>query len=136
MNEFVEKKRYWGWGVALFVVVVVIFAVSKLPRGFSEDLSIIGQGSPVAVVVHDKDDLHSHNLLTMIDEIRGDYANRIQFRIVDTGVRQGAMFSETQRVSGATLVLFGVDGQRITVLVAVSDTAELVANLDSAFNFF
>jgi len=135
MDETIKQKSYWGWGTALLIIVVLVFAINKLPRGFSEDLSVIGQGGPVAVIVHNKEDMRSQYLMTMLDEVRGDYSDRIEFRIADTSVRLGSTFSAAQRVSGATLVLFGTDGRRIVALNDVEDTAMLITELNKAFNF-
>lgn len=135
MDETIKKKSYWGWGTALLIVVVIAFAISQLPRGFSEDLSAIGQGSPVVVVVHNKEDMRSQYLMTMVDEVRGDYSDRVEFRIADTSVRLGTAFSVAHRVSGATLVLFDAGGQRIVALNDVDDNAMLITELDKAFNF-
>ncbi len=135
MNKTIKKQSYWGWITTLLIVVVIVFAISKLPKGFSEDLSAIGQGSPVAVIVHNKEDMRSQYLMTMVDEVRGSYTDRIEFRIADTAVRLGIAFSEAQRVSGATLVLFGANGQRVAVLNDVDNTEMLTTELDKIFNF-
>ncbi|NOY73255.1 MAG: hypothetical protein GXP14_12955 [Gammaproteobacteria bacterium] len=135
MNETIKKKNYWGWVTALLIAVVIAFAINKLPRGFSEDLSVVGQGSPVVVIVHNKEDMRSQYLMTMVDEVRGDYSDRIKFRIADTSVRLGTVFSVEQQVSGATLVLFGASGQRIAALNDVDNTAMLTTELDKAFDF-
>ena len=116
------KKRWAQWSSILLIIIGVIFGVTLLPKGYSEDLSVIGSGTNVAVLVHNKEGVRSMNLMNQIDVIRDNYQGRIEFRIAESGSQQGAEFAQRNMAGDATLVLFKGDGT----------TAGKVGNFDNA----
>lgn len=115
--------------IALFVVG----AVMLLPKGFSADLSVMGQGKPVVVLAHNKDSVKSLNLMDLLNKVRGDYDGRMLFRVVDNNTPQGRAFIDQQQVNLGTLLLFGPDGIRQRVVSGIEDESTLRATLDGVF---
>lgn len=109
------------------IAVVLALAATLLPRGFSDDVSRIGQGRPAIVLVHDKESVLSFELMTLLGNVRGDYEDRLEFLAVDTATAQGQDFMRRQRVDEGVLVLFAADGNRAAVLGGVRDEAALRA---------
>lgn len=115
------------------IAVLLVIAFLMLPRGFSDDLSRIGQGTNVVVLTHNKEAVQSLDLMTLMNDVRADYAGQIEFLAVDIDTAPGQAFMEHEQIGGSALLLFGPDGARRGVLVSVRDQQTLRAALDNAF---
>lgn len=101
---------------SLMVVLVIggllAVAVMLLPKGFSDDLSKIGQGSAVVVLTYDKNLVGSMIFMELLNKVRSDYAGEVEFLAVDINTRKGQNFSRRHGIGAIVLVLFGPDGVR------------------------
>lgn len=118
---------------AAVVVGLVVFVIAMLPKSFSEDMSRIGGGSNVVVLVHNKNAIESQHLMDLLNAVRGDYAPQIEFLVADVDTENGKAFMRTQEVGAAVLLLFGPDGARHGVLPGPLDKEALRAALDAAY---
>ena len=65
-------------GSAAHTTLITVFAITAflatafllLPKGFSGDTSVIGKGSNVAVLAHNKDSVKSLNLMELMNQLR------------------------------------------------------------------
>ncbi|MBE0621291.1 MAG: hypothetical protein IH605_11915 [Burkholderiales bacterium] len=121
----------------LITVAVILaglaFAAVMLPRGFSDDLSRIGQGGNVVVLIHNKDSVQSLELMTLADAVRSDYAGKAEFLVADTSSGQGRTFVREQQAGDNLLIFFGPDGTRRGALQRVKDEQALRLAIDQAF---
>lgn len=115
------------------IVTLLVIAATQLPRGFSDDLSRIGQGTNIVVLTHNKEAVQSANLMDMVNDIRDDYAGRVEFLAVDSGTQVGKTFMREQQVDTSVLVLFGPNGMRRGVLADITEEQALRKALDDAF---
>jgi hypothetical protein len=115
------------------IITLLVIAFLMLPKGFSDDLSRIGQGSNVVVLMHNKEAVQSLDLMALLDGVRADYAGRIEFLAVDIDTDAGKALMEREQIGGSTLLLFDPDGTRRGVLVSVRDERTLRAALDNAY---
>jgi len=129
------KKRWAQWSSILLVIVGLGFGVTMLPSGYSEDLSVIGSGKNVAVLVHNKEGVRSLNLMNQVDAIRESYKGRIEFRIAESGTQKGAEFAKKNRAGVATLVLFEGDGTSVGTLSDVENAESLTRTLNQTFGY-
>lgn len=116
--------------VVLVVCALLAVAVMLLPRGFSDDLSKIGQGSVVVVLTHDKSTVGSMQLMGLLNKVRADYTGQVDFLAVDVATREGQDFIRQQAVYNVVLVLFGQDGTRLGVLDGNIGEQHLRSKLD------
>jgi len=116
------------------IVAFLVGAFFLLPKGFSGDTSIIGQGSNVAVLAHNKDSVQSLNLMELMNQVRDVYAGRVEFVVADANTPQGRAFIDKQRVELGTLLLFYPNGTRLRVVSNIDSQSMLRSTLDSAFN--
>jgi hypothetical protein len=116
--------------IAAFIVV----AITLLPKGFSSDTSVIGQGSHVVVLAHNKESMYSLNLMDSLNKVRSEYSDRIEFRVVDMNTPQGQAFLQQQQVRSVSLLFFAPDGTRQRVVSNIDDETELRASLNSIIN--
>lgn len=117
----------------IVMVAFLLVAFMMLPKGFSSDTSIIGQGSNVVVLAHNKDSVQSLNLMDYMNKVRDDYAGRVEFVVADANTPQGSGFIQSQQVELGTLLLFGKDGNRLKVFSNINNQSSLRAALDSVF---
>ena len=116
--------------VVLVVSAFLAAAVMLLPKGFSDNLSKIGQGSAVVVLTHDKNSVRSMDFMALLNKVRSDYAGKVEFLAVDVNTSEGLAFAQQQDVGSVVLVLFGPDGTRRSVLAGGVDEKELRSALD------
>lgn len=102
--------------IVLVIGALLAAAVMLLPKGFSDDLSKIGQGVAVVVLTHDKNTVGSMEYMELLNKVRADYAGKVDFLAVDIHTQEGQAFSRRQNVGAAVLVLFDPDGVKRGVL--------------------
>jgi len=115
------------------IAAFMVIAITLLPKGFSHDTSIIGKGSNVVVLAHDKNTIYSLNLMGMLNDVRDDYAGRVEFLVVDSGSSDDRVFILKERAGPGELLLFGKDGVKREVLINIYDETILRAALDDVF---
>ena len=120
--------------ILLTVCVILVAAIMLLPKGFSDDLSKIGQGSVVLVLTHDKDTVGGMLAMELLNTVRSDYEGLIDFLAVDVNASQGQAFTRQQGVGSVVFVLFGPDGSRLDVLSAGINEKELRSVLNAALS--
>lgn len=108
------SKRLWsGWYTAMLIVAGLVFAVVSLPKGYSDDLSVIGKGQRVVVVIHDSKKFQSVDFLSLMNSLRDEHQGRIIFCVADIKDKKGAAFAKEQQVTPPSLLLFAEDGARL-----------------------
>ena len=134
MNEAPVRTTFrTGLITVAAILAGLAFAAALLPRGFSDDLSRIGQGGNVVVLIHNKDSVQSLDLMTLADAVRSDYAGKAEFLVADTNSGQGRAFIRGQQADGYLLLFFGPDGTRRGALQQVKDEQALRLAIDQAF---
>jgi len=122
--------------ILVIVLVIVTFFVSAamlLPKGFSSDTTIIGSGSNVAVLAHNKDSVQSLTLIELMNKVRDDYTGRVKFIVADVDTPEGRKFINEQKVEPGSLLLFGSDGTRRQVVGNINNQSILRSELDAVF---
>lgn len=129
------KSRWAQWSSILLVIVGLGFGITMLPSGYSEDLSVIGNGSDVVVLVHNKESARSVIQMDQIGAIREQYKGRVEFRIADVGTPNGAAFANQHGADESMLVLFNGSGKHLKSMLGPNSTVALAQSLDLYFNF-
>ena len=83
------------------IVAFLVAAIMLLPKGFSSDTSVIGQGSHVVVLAHNKESVQSLALMDLLNKVRSEYSSRIEFRVIDKNTPQGQAFSSNNKSNSA-----------------------------------
>ncbi len=118
-------------GVILAICGVIFIGVMLLPKGFKDDLSVIGQGSASVVLTQDKDLVGTATMMALLNKVRPDYEGTINFLAVDVNTPIGRSFMQQQSVGPITIVMFGLDGSRQAVFRRGISERELRASLDN-----
>jgi len=113
----IDKQAGSATRTTLFVIlgasVFLILAFMLLPKGFSDDLSKMGQGKAAVVLIHDKGSVRSLDLMTLLNKVRSDYSGKVEFFVVDIATREGRMFRQQQNDDSIVLVLFSANGAKL-----------------------
>ncbi len=132
----VIKRSKWPRLITLtLILMITIFAVSLLPRGFSGDLSLIGQGTPVLLIVHDDNILQSGETMAVMNEIRNEYAEHLTFLVADIQTPDGKAFADRYGFMATALVFFSADGNKLQTLYSAQTAESLRQELNNLFNF-
>jgi hypothetical protein len=106
---------------------------SRLPKGtYPTDLSRIGQGQPALVLAMDSDYLAGASVMNLLNELRHDFADSVQFLVASLALPDGQAFANQHQASDGTVVLFDANGQRVAMLHAPQTQDELRRALQEA----
>ncbi len=129
-----RKTAYWltfiGIGTAALLLAVFMWT---LPRGFSTDLSLIGRGNNVAVLVHDQGMMGSEQLMRVVNDLRSQYEPQTMFIVADVNTPTGRAFANAHGTQSGTLLLFGPRGDKLATLYGPQDQAKLRDSFDQLF---
>ena len=126
------------WTKALTVVVLVgvaVIFVWLLPKGFSQDFSLIGKGQNIVVMVHHPQLVDSGNNMSVVSRgLRDEYQGRVTFLVADVFTAEGQQFVKAHQVENSTgLVFFGSSGEKLKVVYGEQSEASLRKNINDAF---
>ena len=111
-----SRSRKFKWLAATFFVVLAAVAVMNLPRGYSDDLTLIGKGKPAIVLIRDKNAVQTFELMEVMNGIRDQYAGQVEFLLTDFNTPQGRAFMAANDARRVTLVLLDADGKLVKVI--------------------
>ncbi|MDH5480730.1 MAG: hypothetical protein OEX11_08225 [Nitrosomonas sp.] len=135
-NSSPNKKSIWPKLITFSLILLTIaIAVSLLPRGFSQDLSVIGQGTNAVVLVHDSNILQSADTMVAMNAVRDDFDDRIAFIIADLNTPDGRQFADSHGLGPVALAFFASNGDRLQVLYNEQTAESLRKNLNTMFNY-
>jgi len=118
----------------LFLSLAGGFIWNQLPSGaYPTDLSRIGAGRPAVVLAHDANYVGGMEVMELMNVIRGDYAERIDFLVAHLGMADAREFASQHAATDGTVLLFAGDGRRVSVLHQPRSTGELRQALAQAF---
>jgi hypothetical protein len=101
--------------IVVLVIALLAFMATLLPRGYDTDLSQVGKGRSVVVMVHDPGIVQSGNLMHALDDVRGEFEPRLQFLLADQNLASGVAFADAYQLPIATLALLDGEGRLLDV---------------------
>ena len=134
------KERQKGFVKRTTLIVLLVIGlflagvVTLLPRSFSDNLSLIGKGSSSVVLTHDKNLLGSQTTMELLNKVRSDYEPTVHFLVVDVATLKGREFMQRHQVGAVSLLFFGPDGRRTSLLAAGGTELTVRAALDNIFS--
>ena len=122
--------------ILTFIVGFGSFVWNQLPDGgYPTDLTKIGAGRPALVLAHDSNYTGGMAVMSLMNEIRHDYAERVDFLIAHLGMPDGQEFARRHGASDGVVVLFSGDGRRLGMLEQPQSIEELRLALNQRFGF-
>lgn len=117
------------------ILMITIFAVSLLPRGFSGDTSVIGQGTSVLLLVHDDNIIQSGETMAAMNKIRDDYAEQLAFIVADINTPGGKTFADRNGLMPTALVFYSAGGNNLQTLYSPQTAESLRQELNKIFQY-
>lgn len=107
-----KVKWIVGGMLLLFAVVIAV----NLPRGYSDDLSLVGKGKVAVVLVRDKNVVQSSDLLEVLNTVRDQYAGQVEFLMTDYDSAEGRAFIADKGAARVTLAVLDGNGKMASLL--------------------
>lgn len=96
---------------ATVILLLLVFLWRSLPEGYPTDLSVIGNGQPALVLLHDAHRVASGEQMEALNEIRaGLEARELQLIVTNLQTQEGAEFAMRHGGDPADVLLFTGDG--------------------------
>lgn len=120
----------------LVIVSILVFlgiVVWNLPRGYSTELTQIGRGKNIVVLVHDHNLVNSTQQMENLNPLRANYAGTVEFMVADLQLATGQAFARTHNAEATTLLFFAPDGTALKKVQGVQESAALRDALNRVF---
>jgi len=135
----VQKKRVFNWKkliqksffyVTLCTLIVGTFLIYSNTNKIKYDLSVIGNGTPTVVQIHDHNCQLCRQLKSNLDDVKTDFTEEIQFKTANILAKKGASFAQKHDVAHVTLLFFNGQGKRVNTLQGVSSKDDIRTALE------
>lgn len=88
-----------------------------MPRGaYPTDLTRVGKGRPALVLAYDINSMGGMSVMGLLDALRGEYADRVEFLVADLGVPDGRNFAQRHDAINGTVMLYSADGSHMRTI--------------------
>jgi len=126
-------NRWLRWPLGLLASAAVLFYIwQQLPgAGYPTDLTRVGAGVPTLVLAHDSGYVGGSEVMERMNNLRADYAGRVDFLVARLQMADGAAFADRHDVGDGAVLLFTADGRKLGTLY-LPDTEQLRGALDQA----
>ncbi|MEM7258398.1 MAG: hypothetical protein AAF404_13555 [Pseudomonadota bacterium] len=104
--------------ITIAIIGLLSIPILLLPKGFKGDLTLIGHGSVSVVLPFDKNLAGTTDTMELLNRIRPDFEERVEFLAVDIATPTGLNFVRNQRTGVLELIIFDTEGTRQAVLPA------------------
>lgn len=126
-----RKATVWVLGVSLILILgALIYTFSD--KVISTDLSVIGEGQPVAVLAAENYSPQAMQAMDQINAIRGDFEDKVLFRVASIGNPNGDRFVAEHGIRDGVLVVLSGNGEVLGMWGVVDDTDTLARKLEAA----
>jgi len=109
-------------------VVGVIFAsfyAYSMQIKVEHDLSVVGNGTPTLVQIHDPGCQFCNQLKKNVDKVKRDFKDDIQFKTANIKTNKGRIFADKYRVPHVTLLFFDGRGNRVNEIQGVTPPEDI-----------
>ena len=127
-NGLKALKNSLFFSAIVSVLAVAIYFYSS-HKQLEYDLSVIGNGKPTVVQIHDPGCQLCQRLKRNLDSVKSDFTPDMQFKVANIGSKAGREFARQHNVEHVTLLLFDKRGKRVETLEGVKPASEIKAAL-------
>ncbi|WP_434986576.1 hypothetical protein [Vreelandella zhaodongensis] len=116
--------------LALLTVPIAWLIANEYATGNQYDLSIIGNGDPVAVQIHDNSCPLCQRLKANAEEALANSDSPPEWRIADLNTASGAKFANQHGVGHVTILLFDGQGNHQDTIHGVISVSDIVSSFE------
>ena len=117
----------------LSIIVVPVYAYIQNSK-VEYDLSVVGNGKPTVVQIHDPGCRLCNQLKSNLSEVKDEFKEKIQFKTANIVKREGRRFASKYNVPHVTLLFFDKKGQRVNTIQGVSSSVDIKSSLQNLSN--
>ncbi len=115
-HKSLSRRGKWLIYLAIFGAIGALIW-SQLPRGaYPTDLTRVGKGRPALVLAYDINSMGGMSVMGLLDVLRGEYADRVEFLVADLGVPDGRDFAQRHDAINGTVMLYSADGSHMRTI--------------------
>jgi hypothetical protein len=125
----VSSNRRNPWitiGVIIFIVILLGFAVTLMPKGFKMTHEQIGTGLPALVFVYDPNLVVNISQTEQMNKARDQLNGQVLFLIAKISTPEGDQLIAEHQASPTELLLFDPSGRLIKRQFALKNSSELI----------
>ncbi len=104
-------RKYRRVMIIIVILAVVALLISRMPSGFSSDLSRVGDDIVAVVLVHDHNFVASIELMDNLNRVRGEFEPEVKFLVADPNHPKGRAFIQRHDLEVVRLYVFDAAGQ-------------------------
>jgi len=116
----------------LLVAALVGYLISATPRGFSTDLSKVGEGKTSIVAVHDVNIIASTALMDVLQRVHDRFEGHARFLVADVNTRDGRAFAERHGAGPGTLLVIDSGGSLVARSHVALDETTVITFIEGA----
>jgi hypothetical protein len=121
------RRNPWvSAGVVIFILILIGFVVTSLPKSFKMTHDQIGTGLPALVFVYDPNLVVSISQSEQMDKAYDQLGDQVFFLIAKIKTPEGDQFIAEHQASIAELLLFDPSGKLIKRQSALKSSSELI----------
>ena len=133
-KPFNWKKNAKWLAIACVAVIVsgYLFVTGENKSRIEHDLSVLGNGKPTVVQIHDPGCQLCRQLKNNVDAVKPKFEEKIQFKTANIKTSKGKEFAEKYNVPHVTILLFNRRGKHVNTLRGVQPIdviSEALANI-------
>lgn len=115
----------------VFFAALATLIVSQLPRGaYSTDLMRVGDGRPALVLAYDLNSTGAMDVMKLMDALRDEYTDRVEFLVADLGTPQGYKFAQRHNAINGTVMFYSGTGLHVRTIHLPPNTETLRYGLE------
>jgi len=115
-----------------FLGVIAVPVIAYVQKSEIEhDLSVLGNGTPTVVQIHDPNCPMCQQLKSNLGKVKGEFKDDIQFKTANIKTKKGRRFATKYNVPHVTLLFFDKQGKRVNTLQGVSTPDAIKSGLNS-----
>jgi hypothetical protein len=121
------RRNPWvSAGVVIFILILIGFVVTSLPKSFKMTHDQIGTGLPALVFVYDPNLVISISQTEQMDKAYDQLSGQVFFLIAKIKTPEGDQFIDEYQANIAELLLFDPSGKLIKRQSAMKSSSELI----------
>jgi hypothetical protein len=121
------RRNPWvSVGVVIFILILIGFVVTSLPKSFKMTHDQIGTGLPALVFVYDPNLVVSISQTEQMDKAYDQLSGQVFFLIAKIKTPEGDQFIAKHQANIAELLLFDPSGKLIKRQSAMKSSSELI----------
>ena len=115
-----------------FLGVIAVPVYAYMQKSIVEhDLSVVGNGTPTVVQIHDPGCQLCNRLKKNLAKVKGEFKDKIQFKTANILKKKGKIFASKHNTAKITLLFFDKKGQRVDTIQGVTSSEDIKTSLES-----